>query len=632
MTFINKSIILVLLMVLSKIEADSYDEVNLIKARKVVIDDTFYVKCVPTQITCNSSAKYRSIDGSCNNLQNPLWGASFTPYIRLGEAFYADGNFSIRVRFRDGKPLPRARKLQVGIFWIKTPPVDMPDIFRNYHINQVGQYVTHDISLMPSNFAVPPSDCCAVQDLENIPLICQAVIKIKENDPSYSKINKTCLSFKRSMTAAFDFNCSIVPQIPMNQQTAFVDASQLYGSTPQKAASLRSNKGGKLKTEEINGEKFGIQVQRNGSKFCGGRNNVTYCFNRGDIRNNQHFGLILYEETFLRFHNLITDLLIELNKDWIDEILYQEARRFVIAVEEIIFYRDYLVVLLGKDYCESVGLSLSKDKKTVYDPTIMPQLAVEFSAGCFRVPHNVIPSFYYFLDQNYNVTETYKLNEFMGIADPLIPKDKLEELLRGMCYRQGRSPLPNYNLLITSRMFHGWVSGVADSDLGSIDIQRGRDVGLPPYIRVREICGFKNITSFDDLFGILDAFDIGLLRLFYDSVEDIDLIVGALLEPNVEGGMVGETARCIIADAFFRIRHGDRYFCDVQDQPGSFTQEQFDVLWSLDLGQLLCLTTNIDQLPIDIFKPLGLSDMYDCKSIKLNLGPWKVNNTGQVNK
>jgi len=55
-------------------------------------------------------------------------------------------------------------------------------------------------------------------------------------------------------------------------------------------------------------------------------------------------------------------------------------------------------------------------------------------------------------------------------------------------------------------MLHGWVSGIADSDLGSIDIQRGRDVGLPPYIRVREICGFKNITSFDDLIGVLDTF------------------------------------------------------------------------------------------------------------------------------
>jgi len=70
----------------------------------------------------------------------------------------------------------------------------------------------------------------------------------------------------------------------LNQQTAFVDASQLYGPTPQKAASLRSNQGGKLKTEEIHGEKFGIQVQRNGSKFCGGRNNVTYCFNRGTVK------------------------------------------------------------------------------------------------------------------------------------------------------------------------------------------------------------------------------------------------------------------------------------------------------------------------------------------------------------
>jgi len=38
----------------------------------------------------------------------------------------------------------------------------------------------------------------------------------------------------------------------------------------------------------------------------------------------------------------------------------------------------------------------------------------------------------------------------MGIPDPLIPKDKLEELLRGMSYRQGRSPLPNYNLLVIS--------------------------------------------------------------------------------------------------------------------------------------------------------------------------------------
>jgi len=65
-------------------------------------------------------------------------------------------------------------------------------------------------------FLVPPLDCCAVQGQENIPLFCQAVIQIKENDLSYSKINKTCLPFRRAMTAAIDFNCSIVPQIPVS--------------------------------------------------------------------------------------------------------------------------------------------------------------------------------------------------------------------------------------------------------------------------------------------------------------------------------------------------------------------------------------------------------------------------------
>jgi len=68
----------------------------------------------------------------------------------------------------------------------------------------------------------------------------------------------------------------------------------------------------------------------------------------GDPRKNQHFGLILYEETFLRFHNLIAGLLLKENPGWSDEILYQEARRIIGAALQIIVYRDYLPVLLGR--------------------------------------------------------------------------------------------------------------------------------------------------------------------------------------------------------------------------------------------------------------------------------------------
>lgn len=62
-----------------------------------------------------------------------------------------------------------------------------------------------------------------------------------------------------------------------------------------------------------------------------------------------------------------------------------------------------------------------------------------------------------------------------------------------------------------------------------------------------------------------------LLSKFYADVADVDLLVGCLLEPTVDDSMIGETTRCVLADGFYRLRYGDRFFCDVEGQPGSFT-------------------------------------------------------------
>lgn len=47
------------------------------------------------------------------------------------------------------------------------------------------------------------------------------------------------------------------------------------------------------------------------------------------------------------------------------------------------------------------------------------------------------------------------------------------------------------------------LDGYSGFDLMSYDIQRGRDNGLPPYNKMRQICGLKKAIRFDDLSDLI---------------------------------------------------------------------------------------------------------------------------------
>ena len=113
----------------------------------------------------------------------------------------------------------------------------------------------------------------------------------------------------------------------------------------------------------------------------------------------------------------------------------------------------------------------------------------------------------------------------------------------------------------------GHPEGKIGLDLVSLNIQRGRDHGIPNYVALREALGLPAIESFENVTS-----DIGLqeaLREVYGSIDLIDAWVGGLAEDHIPGGMVGLTFATIISDQFYRSMCGDPYFYlwdpDIQD-------------------------------------------------------------------
>jgi peroxidase len=76
-------------------------------------------------------------------------------------------------------------------------------------------------------------------------------------------------------------------------------------------------------------------------------------------------------------------------------------------------------------------------------------------------------------------------------------------------------------------------------DLVALNVQRGRDHGLPSYNQYRDLCRLGRARDFGDLAPIINPRKIGNLERIYGNVDDIDLYIGGLHETPVPGALVG---------------------------------------------------------------------------------------------
>jgi hypothetical protein len=120
--------------------SDSFQmSMNAMKSKKALRSDDCPFK---NNYTCNSSNKYQSFDGSCNNLLNPLLGRAETPFKRLLKPVYDDGIESPRTLSASNKSLPNPRYISRTIM---SDNSQLEKIWTNI-FTHFGQFLTHDIT------------------------------------------------------------------------------------------------------------------------------------------------------------------------------------------------------------------------------------------------------------------------------------------------------------------------------------------------------------------------------------------------------------------------------------------------------------------------------------------------------
>ena len=425
---------------------------------------------------CDFSSAYQTLTGRCNNVAHPDWGAANIPFSRLAAPQYGPDQTTPRGASHE---LPNVRVVATAF-----PEKDNPDGRVSSMIMQFGQFLDHDISAT----SFPEKRCCLNPGRPEC-----FNINVPVSDPFYAQrhnLSSTCIDFARSRPA-----CGQPGREQVNTITAFIDASNVYGSDDETAQILRSHVGGRLVENEGSAGAGHLPTKdqlRRPSDHLDDRQD----FVAGDLRVNEQPFLTSLHVLFMREHNRLANLLQrELNTEN-DELLYQSARKLVITQMQNIVYREFLPTLLGRRFMNKYNLGLEGDSK--YRPDANPSVLNSFATAAFRFGHSMINSLFKVIFTNrelvWRLSDIFNGKKFNGqhMLD-------IEPMLLGLLNQNAQkvdgsfaNELKNHLFVEHSPKRQTQFGG----DLVARNIQRGRDHGIPDYNTFRKICQLQPITSF----------------------------------------------------------------------------------------------------------------------------------------
>lgn len=539
-------------------------------------------------------SKYRSIDGSCNNIINGVRGKSFTVYKRILPPRYLDGIKEPR-RSVTKRPLPSSRLVSVKVF------EDMPVLKKlTAAVNIWTQFVEHDLAHTAMTKAVhtgKPIECCRNDGGTNNPRYLHPYcfpVEIFFEDDYYSRKDVSCLSYVRSIPG-INSDCMFGPMQQLNQATHFLDASQIYGPLERITYNLRTLNNGKLAVHKVEDIEL-LPLSKQPKDDCQNFLNNTLCFQSGDSRVNLDTEISAFYTLWVREHNRIAEHLAALNPDADDEILFQEARRIVIAEMQHITYDEWLPIVLGPFNPQNFADNL----------VFSSEISNEFATAAIRALQLISFS------NNSSMEDEEIEKEQTSFKTPIDFKNILNKIISN---EKTGSPLRYYGELFDKK--YGY-------DILTMDIQRSRDHGIPSYNDLRNECKLKKANTFDDFLDTMTAKTVEDLKSVYKHPDDVDLIVGGLAEIP-QGGVVGPTLSCILWDQFKRTKLRDRYFYSNTEQPYPLSDSQLKEINKVTLASIFCHNGyKIESMPLNVFQEISdINPMVPCDKLpKLNLALW----------
>lgn len=558
------------------------------------VHNTVIANTCPLPPLCPDT-KYRTYDGTCNNRRNKDWGRAGTAFQRILSPDYQDGVNAARQLSVRSMPLPSPRSISSQVI------LHQHDVYENLTIliMQWGQFLDHDLTHTPITKGKDMSDitCCKrgqKREPRELHPDCMP-IEIPPEDNFFGKFGQRCMEFVRSMPAIRPA-CNFGPREQMNQITSYIDGSNVYGSSEEESNNLRTLVGGQMKVSVHNGHSL---LPANSGE-CTDSSRQFHCFKAGDSRVNEQPELAVMHTIWVRQHNKLAEELARLNPGWTDEVLFQEARRIVAAQLQHITYNEYLPIVLGRRFMETFGLVPRKEGYAPgYREDIDPTITNAFAAAAFRYGHTLISGTMEAYSKFGTVENNLRLSENQFSPFILYRNGGLDSLLRGLSIQASEKFDRHFSEELTNHLFGG--RSPFGMDLVALNIQRGRDHGLPSYNQWRKICQLPFANDFSDLVDVMDPSVVSQLQTLYNDVNDIDIFIGGIAETPTAGSLLGHTFLCIVGDQFARLRLGDRFFYENGGLEASFSEAQLDQIRQTSLARVMC--DNSDDL--EMMQPLA---------------------------